>query len=369
VSIDWKVLKSHAPLEPGSPEYVRREGAASEEIASFILADRSPLLVGGPAGVGKSTELAKAAELLQPHRVACLIQLDRFENMRRLTADRMLLRITQRLGYLAREQRRLPLSSSLSDELDIVTAELVGEPSATLGVAPNTLVRATLAEVMRASSQGRITLLFDGLEKVPPGPGGLELFDALASLREEAELVVVIPWHAAFGPHADTVLGAGERFVPLRAVEIEGEQGVSGRDFLRRILFQRLGWSEGALDEAKRNLVDEAIRWSGGMPRTFLQLMADAGSYARMRTEHAWPRPQDLADAVADQEDSFLRLLLPGDSAAIRANVGTDGRELELSRRIRLMAHGFLLERIRDSRPLLELHPLARRAMEEGSHA
>ena len=113
----------------------------------------------------------------------------------------------------------------------------------------------------------------------------------------------------------------------------------------------------------------DAARWSGGIPRTFLQLLADAGTYARLRRDASWPEPTDLADAVADQEDSVRRVLLPGDTQAILAAEGTDGRELDLGRKVRLMAHGVLLERLRNRRPTLEVHPLARAAVQEGRRA
>ncbi|MBL0195984.1 MAG: hypothetical protein IPQ09_17520 [Myxococcales bacterium] len=130
MSTDWKALKPHVPLSPGAAHYVARAGAAGDEIADWILADRAPLLVGGPAGVGKSTELARAADLLQAHRVACLVQLDRFENMRRLTPDRMRLRIAQKLGYLAQQVLHLPISESLAARSREVNEELAGSASA-----------------------------------------------------------------------------------------------------------------------------------------------------------------------------------------------------------------------------------------------
>jgi hypothetical protein len=387
-TIDWKALKPHVPLSPGATEYVERTGSAGDEISQWILADRSPLLVGGPAGVGKSTELARAAELLQPDRVACLVQLDRFENMRRLTADRMRLRIAQKVGYLAQELLHLPLSASLKNALDKVNANLHGE-SVTHEATPSVLLNVALTEIMRSSRQGRVTLLLDGLEKVPQGPESLDLFEALASIRDEVELVVVIPWHAAFGPQAETVIRTGERFIAVRALDVQRDAGEPGREFLRKILLQRLHWPEGELDPsaavgtegaslaeararvaAKRNLVNDAIRWSGGLPRVFLQLLADAGSYAKLRRSAPWPIVEDLNDACADQIDSFRRLLLPGDVDAIRSAAGTNGSELELDRKIRLMAHGILLERLRNGARVLDVHPLSQAAFDTGgAHA
>lgn len=384
-TIDWKALKPHVPLGPGDAQYVERTGSAGDEIARWILADRSPLLVGGPAGVGKSTELARAAELLQPDRVACLVQLDRFESMRRLTPDRMRLRIVQKVGYLAQAVLRLPLSESLRKALSRVNDDLQGV-DVTHDTTTAMLLNSTLTEIARLSRQGRVTLLIDGLEKVPQSPESLDLFEALASMREEVELVVIIPWHAAFGPQAETVIRSGERFVAARALDVDGEPG---RAFLRKVLAQRLQWNEEefdpntvvgttgmSLDEARaraaarRNLVNDAIRWSGGLPRVFLQLLADAGSYAKLRSSDPWPVVEDLNDACADQVDSFRRLLLPGDVDAIRSAAGTNGSELDLERKIRLMAHGILLERLRGGARLLDIHPLAQAALSAGgAHA
>jgi len=386
-TIDWKALKPHVPLGPGDAQYVERTGSAGDEICQWILADRSPLLVGGPAGVGKSTELARAAELLQPNRVACLVQLDRFENMRRLTPDRMRLRIAQKVGYLAQQVLRLPLSDSLKNALSKVNDDLQGV-AVTHEATPTVLLNVTLTEITRLSRQGQVTLLIDGLEKVPQGPESLDLFEALASIRDEVELVVVIPWHAAFGPQAETVIRNGERFVAVRALDVQGDAGEPGREFLRKVLAQRLHWNEEELDPnavvgtvganldeararvaARRNLVSDAIRWSGGLPRVFLQLLADAGSYAKLRRSDPWPIIEDLNDACADQTDSFRRLLLPGDVDAIRAAAGTNGSELELDRKIRLMAHGVLLERLRDGARILDGHPLAQAAFGNGGDA
>ncbi|HET7504518.1 MAG TPA: hypothetical protein VFK02_26030 [Kofleriaceae bacterium] len=363
MTTEWTSLMPHAPLHPGARDYIERPGGASEEISHWILANRSPVLLGGPAGVGKSTELANAGKLLQSHRLACLIPLDRWENMRRLGPDELLQRIANRVAYMARETLHIPFAPGFFEE----TQKKVSERWS-----PAALAQLVLAEVTRVSERP-VTLLLDGLEKVPEGAGSLELFDALAALAEDVELVAVIPWHAAFGPRAETVIRAGERFVSARALEVEGEQGRDGREFLKAMLLRRLrlpdsqGSGEaGALDAAQSHLVVDAATASGGIPRIFLQLMADAASYAKLRRQQDWPIIDDLNDACTDQVDSFRRLLLPGDAAAAQAAAGTDGRELELKRKIRLMAHGILLERLRDQVPVLELHPLARKAIERG---
>lgn len=357
MSIDWTSLMPHAPLPLHAREYVERPGSASDEIVHWISANRSPVLLGGPAGVGKSTELARAAKRLEKTRTVCFVPLDRWENMRRIGPDELRKRIANRVAYIAQEGMHLPLSPGLFEE---------SQKSASARYSPAALVQLVLAEVARLSPQGRVTLLLDGLEKVPEGPLSLELFDALSALAEDVELVAVIPWHAAFGPHAEAVIRAGERFVSARALEVEGDRGADGRAFMKAVLLRRLQLPDEALDAEKSAVVGQAAAVSGGIPRIFLQLMADAASYARLRRAESWPILDDLHDAMTDQVDTFRRLLLPGDSDAARAAAGTDGRELDLSRKIRLMAHGILLERVRERAPVLELHPLAHVAVDGG---
>jgi len=103
----------HAPVRPGASEYVERSGGASEEIANWILANRSPVLLGGPAGVGKSTEIAHARRCSSSIESRALSPLDRWENMRRIGPDQLLQRIASRVAYLAKEKLRLSLSSGL----------------------------------------------------------------------------------------------------------------------------------------------------------------------------------------------------------------------------------------------------------------
>lgn len=364
--LNWKALQPHVPLGPGAPEYIAREGSAGAEIVRWIGAGRSPLLVGGPAGVGKSTELARAAKLLQPTRVACLVQLDRFENMRRLTPDRMLMRIAQTIGHVATQEGALlpqgglllPLSPSLRDALTKVDRELRGDLATQPMVSPLSLVNAAAKELQRASMQDSVTLLIDGLEKAPEGDATHDLFDALAQIHESVELVVVIPWHAAFGPRADTVIRAGERFIGARALDVERSEDQA---FLQELLERRLQLAPAERMNAPFGLLDEAIYWSGGLPRVFLQLMADAGSYRGIRGFEGWPTEADLKDAIQDQVDSFRRLILPGDFAAVQAASGSMGAELELDRKVRLMAHGVLLER---PGGVLRVHPIAQLALE-----
>ena len=385
---DWKALLPHRPLDPDTEQYVDARNGGGERIAQWLLAGRTTVLVAGPVGIGKSTELARAAKLLQVERAACLIRLDRFENMKRVVVDQILLRIAGQLVTMAISELKLPVSHGLRNALErrgVLDAALLSQTVMTLiraagkenahsafDASPSNILMLAVAEVAGLAHR-RIALLLDGLEKLPEGPVISEVFEGLGMLSDDVDLVVVLPWSLAFGAGPDTILRAGEYLVTLRPPEVEGAPGEPGRTFLSELLARRLKLAAGTVapDRSDRQpptfaglelldikVVTIAAMFSGGVPRTFLQLIADAGTYARMRRKDPWPSEADLMDAVADQKDSFRRILRRGDDDAIRSANGYDGRELELERKIRLLAHGVLLERIRGGKPVLTVHPL-----------
>lgn len=353
---DWRLLAPHRPIEPGNGVYVVRPAGGGDAIANWIMAGGNTVLVGGPAGVGKSTELARAAQALSATRVACMVQVDRMTNVHRLSADELMGFIAQRLVMVARDQLHLRISPELAAASgNVHTAALVAAEMFHAS-GPST-ARAALEEIARRSEQGRIALLIDGLEKLSPGASTQEIFEVLSRLPDTVDLVVVIPWHSVFGGGTESILRPGERMHRVLPLDTEGPNAGDTKTFCFSLLVGRLrhiAWPESLWPQLER-----AVMNSGGIPRVFLQLVADAGTYARVKRGAAWPDDSDLTDAIADQQDSFRRVLLPGDTQAINAVTGTDGRELELQRRVRLLAQGVLLERVRGDRIVLETHPLA----------
>jgi Tfp pilus assembly pilus retraction ATPase PilT len=101
---DWRLLAPHRPLDPGDGAYVVRPTGGGDAIATWAAAGGGTVLVGGPTGVGKSTELARAAQALIATRVACLVQVDRMTNVHRLSAHELMGLIAQRLVMVARDQ-------------------------------------------------------------------------------------------------------------------------------------------------------------------------------------------------------------------------------------------------------------------------
>jgi hypothetical protein len=373
---DWKALLPHRPLDPDTDQYVPPPTHGGERIAQWILADRTTVLVAGPVGIGKSTELARAAKLLQAERSAFLVRLDRFENMKRVTVDQLLLRIAGQLATIAAEFE-LNLSTRLRNALARAGVLSESQPEYILPIkgkedyfqaSPTTLLSATLAEVFRRRPR-RVTVLLDGLEKLPEGPTIAEVFEALGMLADDIDIVAILPWFLAFGAGPDTMVRPGEHLVTLRAPDVEGKPGHAGRSFLLELLAKRLGISTDSIPADRLPVLDRAATLSGGIPRTFLQLVADAGTYARMRRTDSWPLAEDLADAFADQQDSFQRILRKGDTTAILEVANQDGRELELERKIRLLTHGVLLERVRDGSSVLTVHPLVEPLLKGASRA
>jgi len=287
-----------------------------------------------------------------------MVQVDRMTNVHRLTADELMGFIARRLVMVAREQLNLPISKELTavakKHSDPASDRfyLTSDPSA---------ARAALEEVARRSEQGRVALLIDGLEKLSPGPSTREIFQVLSDLPDMVDLVVVIPWHSVFGGGTESILRVGERLHRVLPLDTEGPNAGDTKAFFLSVLVGRL--RNIALPDSLGLQLERAVVNSGGIPRVFLQLMADAGTYARVKRGAAWPDYTDLGDAIADQQDSFRRALLPGDTQAIIEVTATDGRELDLERRVRLLAQGILLERIRGGRLVLETHPMVTQAV------
>ncbi|MFZ6177489.1 hypothetical protein [Nannocystis pusilla] len=379
MTLNWKALAPHRPLDPGEAGYVVPPSGYAERIARLVTSGTSTVLVGGPVGVGKSTELARIADALQTSRFACLVQFDRLENIRRLTADQMLLRLAARMVEVARDALGIRPSSALVTALNaagVATPSLLSGlqvPASSFTGSPLSLVHAAREELARRAGPRRLTLLLDGLEKLPEGPQSSEALATLGQLSDDIDIIAVVPWFVAFGASEDAVR-PGALFAPVPVPEVEDPTHAPGRLFLAEILAQRLGVSLEQLlahesQLTSRASVFDAARWSGGLPRTFLQLMADAAQYALLRRGDDWPLGQDLIDAINDQKDSFRRALLPGDTDAIARVAGTDGREMELGRKIRLLARGVILERQRAAGYVMDIHPLARKLLAGASHA
>jgi hypothetical protein len=345
MSVDWKKLAPHKPLDAGSAGYSPPPHSASERIAQWVIASQGTVLVGGPVGIGKSTELAHTSLLLQQERLPVLIQLDRLANMQTLSPERAKQLLVQQLTAAYPGVLSPHLLKSLQSALETSPFAMLADAAHGDDL--------LLAAINEASRLKRVCFLVDGIEKSPE-PVARELFKVFSWVSNYADLVVVVPWYAAFGPGANQVIQAGEKFFSVRAVPLDTDVG---RAFFRLLLARRLELTESQLAEHEA-IVDRAAELSGGSPRTFLQLLADAAAYARIRGHGDWPASEDLDSAFRDQIDTIRRILLPGDKQVLANADKTDGTEIELGTRIRLLSHGLLLEQEEGGKALLRMPPM-----------
>ncbi len=192
---DWSVLEPHRPLLVDDPRYVEPPGAGGAELAARVRAGARTVLVGGAAGIGKSTVMAQAATILKAEAslLPCFLAVDTLENVRRLTADRLLRLVAAALVVHGSARLGLKFSADLlaaarqavgaspgqhQSALEGLVSRFgsllqLGETGLSEGsggyqASGRALLEATLAEVKRSSSRN-IVLLLDGTERLQEG--------------------------------------------------------------------------------------------------------------------------------------------------------------------------------------------------------
>lgn len=352
---DWRALAPHRPISISEVRdgtfYVPRTGEGAEAISVLLNAGlERPIAIFGPAGSGKSTELAALAQIRGPTWVGPLIRLDKtLPYHESVSVDEVLDAITEFAISLARDKLHLQLSSDLQSARSPRGFDLLLE---------------TVREIRKASRQGVIALIVDGLEKA-----SLQLaygtLVQLERLRDEARIVVVVPTVVATGPsaavlHDYQVISIGPVIVSQTVdASVTDKMAEQGASFLLEIAKRRLAMASlGELEP----LLRAAAQSSGGLVRTFLQLLHSAALSAAMRGSRD-PDLKDLKQAARDQTGFLLRLLKEGDTEALRAAHGTDGREVEIDRRVRFLANGLLLEYEPPRGPVVRVAPLLLEAL------
>jgi hypothetical protein len=333
-AFDWKKLSPHVPVKRGDDAYVERPFDGGERLAMKVRAGLGPVAVAGPVGCGKSTEVASAKELLTTDYAAMLLQLDRTENLR-LTDDPDLA-VTVVMEAFSKELKRPGF-------VDMWRRN----------------ARDALLDGLRSmkAAQGKlgVAVLFDGLEKMRP-ESALAVVRQLLALRDEARFVFVVPSSLVTGPETYLLSSEDVRVFPIRAVPVGVSVRKEGENFLKEIARRRLGVAQ--LPPELTPVFDRAALASGGLPRAFLQILQDAAGYASLEQREA-PSPEDLRNALQDHAESIRRLLREGDLAALYHAHDTDGLEVPLERRLRLLSHGILLEYSGQSgRSVVRRHPL-----------
>jgi hypothetical protein len=355
-------------LGPGDSAHVTRpDGSGGAHLAERIKAGFHLHGVVGPVGSGKSTELAAAAAALQNEFVACLARVGRSGRGAGSSVDRILDQISLALALLVEADARFQLSSTtrkwLSERVNYSGSAFWRPTAWPMQKAAEDVLRSLIRELGPQSPGGRVVLLVDGLERTPPGDLA-PLLEALLAFREDASLVLVLPYAVVAGPPAHEVVSQ-VRVFPVPAVPVWREDGEAawrpGRQFLREIAARRLGVSFED-DPGLLEVMDHAAFWSGGVPRVFLQILRDAAGYATLGQRSAIVA-EDIANALRDQQDALRRVLQQGDMDVLRAADGTDGIEAPLEQRVRFLSHGLLLEYWVSDPPIVRAAPLVARLL------
>lgn len=372
MAVDWKSLRPHVPAggyatqagEP--PALVARPDERS--LRTLLKETTEPVAVVGPAGSGKSSTLSQLLREPLTH-VGCVpILLDHIrdelkgitldasieDSFRAFTSPTSFDDIMRAMMFFLALMQVSVASRGSAVNIDEPTRRArfqeVCKPY--LGLSSHDQIRSLARDLRAALGVSQLVILLDGMERLPSETIRADL-DRLLLMRSEFRVVAVLPAQVLHGPDAAWMT---EHFrvysvPPVVVAPSDAPQAAAGRAFLREVLRTRVG-DEGM--RASADVLESAISLSGGIPRTFLQLVQDSAMYARLAGREVL-RETDLTAAVKDQRQSLRRLLDQGDKQEILRADGTDGAEIPRERRARLIASGLLLEYEEDGE--LVVHP------------
>lgn len=275
-------LNFAAPLAENDPRYIQRPDGLGAKVMSRIEdSGAQMLLIAGPPGSGKSTELLHYSDLARRSFSVfhCPYDRDAGTSSHRSVFFQYLL---WRLLYVATETsaQAVPLSQEIiRDSLSLLGiaqpklptspasffAELAANPA--LPKEREALLLDTteriLAEVHRHLPP---LLIIDGLEKLPLRVPSSEILDLLrARIFDRCQAIVVVPARVHFGASSiSRSAGLREGTSLLRI--LLGED----RSFVREVLHRRVG---ALLGEEE---IEHLCKYSGGLVRDSIQLAADA---------------------------------------------------------------------------------------------
>ncbi|MBW2258339.1 MAG: hypothetical protein JRI25_27595 [Deltaproteobacteria bacterium] len=339
--LDWNALEPYRPLPGQDSRYVRRPWGGGDRLAMLVRHGLTPIAVTGPVGSGKTTELHQALQLLRDEVIAIKIPVELLVDLDALQPNLLVYLVAQ-----------FVLDKVLEDDPGLVPSRaLVADIRASdprlprgggLHHNPPELAELVIAEVKRLLGRDRLALFLDGLDRVSAE-------GARAAVR-----VVVVPPALANGPEAHEVL-AHMRVFWVPTVPVGSDEG---RRYLGKVAAVRLGLKR--LVGGMRDLCDKAAEESGGVTRLFLHLVQDAAFYA-IAEGRARPGLATLDRAVRDHTDALRRVLVAGDLEALRDADGTDGLDVPVECKVRLLAHNLLLEYEDAEGTVVRPHPLVRR--------
>jgi hypothetical protein len=206
-------------------------------------------------------------------------------------------------------------------------------------------------------------LIWDGLERMPVDSARDLFLDARNSASElPCRAVITAPLALSFESYFGDI---EERFrIVERLRALPAEPDTPGHSFLLRMAEAR-----GASRVFPRELLEEAIHLSGGLPRQFLQLLSNAATQSLVDGLEQ-VHPESFTRAVQRVTERWQYQLEPGDYEALELN----DTERPTQVRARLLRIGALVEHDLPTgglrivtNPLVEA--LLRRRRQEVEHA
>lgn len=293
-------LRATVPLADGEAEYVARPDGLGQKILDRIINPITHrLLLAGPAGCGKTTELLHVLGLARPNYAVFMCPCDRDLDLYRF--DRALLTryLLWRVVSVATQRDS---GVKLSAEILRDSLRAVGAPDITLDdprlffsevkvSQPAASIHVTLQRLLAELPEP--LLLIDGLEKIPT-----DAADALREFVRAPELsacqaVIVAPNWALLG------WDAVRTYDDVEVLEI---QVASIPDFVRAVLDRRVGevFAPAALDLAATA--------SGGVVRDGLQL---AGIACRRAMDERSPtvEARHVESAIRAMREAFRSMI------------------------------------------------------------
>lgn len=343
--LPWHAVASHQACAIGSPRYVPRPTGSGTQLARMLQRGLGPVLVSGPAGFGKTSELHRAADDLAAAHAVYVLDLEALGAATLEPAD-LVYEVGRELveRWVARDLEILPGKLLIKDVRASDPRFPQGDGKAS---PPDVIARRVVVELAEAHGQGALVLLFDGLNRLAAEIARPHV-EALLALRGHAHVAVVGGSGLVLGPANDVVL-SNYRLFSLPTLDADDP---ACQKFARDVLAHRLGLD--ALPPAIDAAATAALGRSGGVLRQFLELMEGAAAY----TDDLDGLGEALSAAVRDRGTVLRRQLAPGDLTVLAEADGTAGYEIPLDRRERLLERGLLLERVGEDDAYVTVHPL-----------
>lgn len=356
----WSILADTRPLPPGDKRYVPRPWGGGDRLAVLIENGLSPIALTGPSGSGKTTELNHAARVLGDGAVfPLLLRIDALMSLADATPGVVLFVVAEAMldRVIAQDPSLIPSRSVIED---IRSSDPRLPRGKGMRRSPADLIAVVHAEIQRLLGlHGHVALLLDGLDRVPASVARAAV-EGFLDVKDVLPIVVVVDPELATGPTSRNLL-TRYRLFGLPALPVgDDANGRRGFEHLVGVLRGRL---HDAYTDEYRAIALRAAEKSGGVVRTFCEILADAASYAAIGGAPG-PTDEALTDAIRDRSDSLRRTLQDGDAEALALANGSDGLEVELERRVRFLSHGLLLEYADGESTFVRPHPLLARVIE-----